>query len=399
MSALWSLLVVLPAALLAWAYVLYPLLILRIGRRRAATSALSRSPACSPAAPDAPAAPPAPRVAVLVAAWNESAHIGARVRNLLGQEYPQDRLTVLIGSDGSSDDTVAVARAAARGCGATVRVLEFAQNRGKASVLNDLAAQADADVLVFSDANTEFEPDTLRRLVAAFADPLVGAACGELLLRPAGSGGNQDHAYWNVERRLKAAESNIGGLLGANGAVYAIRRPLFRRLAADTICDDFVIAMNVAAAGWKTVYCADARAHEQTPHDEASEFHRRVRIGIGNFQALFRHPEYLLRAPWALRFTYLSHKVLRWFTPLWLLCLLIGSGMLREQPVMSLLFGLQLAGYAAALLVYLTRRALRWPAAWRGGMLFLVLNAAFVVALLRYASGAYRGSWRRTVRA
>jgi cellulose synthase/poly-beta-1,6-N-acetylglucosamine synthase-like glycosyltransferase len=310
-------------------------------------------------------------------------------------------LTVLIGSDGSTDDTVAAARAAAAAAGAnavSVRVFDFRQNRGKASVLNDLCVQVDADLLVFSDANTEFAPDALSRLTAPFADVRVGAVCGELLLRPQGTGGSQDHAYWSVERRLKAAEATIGGLLGANGGVYAIRRELFRRLEPDTICDDFVIAMNVAAAGWKNLYCAGAQAWEHTPHDEASEFHRRVRIGIGNFQALFRHPEYLLRAPWPLRFTYLSHKVLRWFTPLWLLGLLGVSAALRDQPAFGPLLWVQSAGYAAALLIYCTRR-LAWPALLRGGMLFLVLNAAFAVALVRYVRGDYRGSWRRTVRA
>lgn len=393
MNALGLVLCVLSAGLLAWTYVLYPLLILYVGSRR-------RPALCLPSvAESVPHSARLPRVTVIVAARNESIHIGARVRNLLAQDYPQELLTVLIGSDGSSDDTVAVARAAALGGAVPVHVFEFALNRGKASVLNELCAQADADLLVFSDANTGFATDALRRLVAPFADPRVGAVCGDLQLRPAAAGGSQDHAYWGVERRLKAAESTIGGLLGANGGLYAIRRNLYRRLEPDTICDDFVIAMNVAAAGWKNLYCADATAYEQAPHDEASEFHRRVRIGIGNYQALFRHPEYLLRAPWALRFTYVSHKVLRWFTPLWLLGLLAGSGLLRAQPVMGFLFGLQLAGYAAALLVYATRRVLRWPAPLRGGMLFLVLNAAFVVALLRYACGAYGGSWRRTVRA
>jgi cellulose synthase/poly-beta-1,6-N-acetylglucosamine synthase-like glycosyltransferase len=397
MQALWLALFALSAAPLLWTYLLYPLLILRIGARtRGRSDAAGLSPAPGAARGDAAV----PRVAVLVAAYNESAHIGARVHNLLQQDYPQDRLTVLIGSDGSADDTVAVARAAAAAAGAArVQVFDFPQNRGKASVLNELCALADADLLVFSDANTDFALDALRRLVAPFSDPHVGAVCGELRLRPQSSGGSQDHAYWTIERRLKAAESTIGGLLGANGGVYAIRRGLFRRLEPDTICDDFVIAMNVAAAGWKNLYLAGATAFEHTPQDEASEFHRRVRIGIGNYQALFRHPEYLFRAPWPLRFTYLSHKVLRWFTPLWLLGLLAASAGLRTQALFGLLFWLQAAGYVAALLIYLTRRLLPWPGLLRGGMLFVVLNAAFVVALVRYTRGDYRGSWRRTVRA
>lgn len=384
---------------LLWAYVIYPPLVAWLaGRARSGASgeATTSAHAAGSAAPGRHLAPEdAPRVAVLVAAYNEAIHIGERVRNLLAQDYPHDRLQVHVGSDGSSDATASLAQAAA-GDDARVFVHAWPRNRGKASVLNELAAQADADILVFTDANTVFAQDTITRLVAAFSDTRLGAVCGELRLQA--SGGNQDHAYWSIEQRLKAAESSIGGLLGANGGVYAIRRGLYRPLPPDMICDDLVIAMDVAAAGWRTRYSADAVAFELTPEDEASEFHRRVRIGIGNYQALFRRPEYLLRAPWALRFTYFSHKVLRWLTPLWLLLALVGAALLRDEPFVGVLFWLQVAGYALAAIVFATRTLLPWPAALRGGMLFVLLNAAFMVAFVRYVRGDYRGSWRRTVR-
>jgi cellulose synthase/poly-beta-1,6-N-acetylglucosamine synthase-like glycosyltransferase len=265
-------------------------------------------------------------------------------------------------------------------------------------VLNDLCAAADADLLVFTDANTEFAVDTLRILVAPFASGNVGAVCGELLLRPQKGGGSVDYAYWSIERRLKAAESALGGLLGANGGVYAIRRGLYQPLEPDMICDDFVIAMNVATAGWRNVYCAEATAVEEVPHDESIEFHRRVRIGIGNYQTLFRRPAYLFAAPWPLRLTFLSHKVLRWLTPAWLAGLLLSCALLGRNVAFGWLFALQLLGYAAAMLIYVTRRRVAWPGSLRAGMLFVVLNAAFVVAFVRFLRGNYRGSWRRTVR-
>ena len=297
-------------ALLVHSYALFPLA-LRVLARGA-------GPGEPPAAPAASA----PRVTVIVSAYNEEAHIESRIRNVLEQDYPAERLSVRVGSDGSADRTAALATALA---GPRVHVHPFAVNRGKASVLNDLvAASGDADILVFTDANTRFAPDAVRRLVEAMA-PGVGAACGELVLEKPGRGGNQDHAYWSFERRLKAAESDVGGLVGANGGIYAIRRELYEPIPPDTICDDFVISMRIASAGHGLVYAPAAVAYEDTPSDPMVEFHRRVRIGIGNYQALFEYPQFLGKSPVMLRFTYFSHKVLRWFTPHLLLCMLLTS--------------------------------------------------------------------------
>ena len=129
----------------------------------------------------------------------------------------------------------------------------FAQNRGKASVLNDLVAGAQEDIVVFSDANTFFAPDVLKKLVRHFDNPAVGGVSGELRLRH-GGGDNQDSLYWRLEQLLKFFESRIGGLLGANGAIYGIRRALWQPMPADTICDDFHVAMQVAAGGHRLVY-------------------------------------------------------------------------------------------------------------------------------------------------
>ena len=373
------------AALLMYSYIVYPILMLWMARRSQKETVLSGR--LEHAA--------LPTVVVLIAAFNEEKHIAARIENLLQQDYPEDKFKIMVGSDGSSDKTVELA---GKIVDARLRVQDFAVNRGKASVLNDLAGQATADILVFTDANTVFRRDTTRQLVMAF-DESTGAVCGDLVLETQIEGSNQDHRYWNVERRLKAAESTIGGLLGANGGVYAIRRDLFRPLRPDTICDDFVIAMNIAADGWGLKYVPAAVAYEETPTDVISEFHRRVRIGIGNYQALFRHPRYLFGGSLALSFTYFSHKVLRWLTPHLLISMLACSFLLFSDPFYQWLTILQLAGYVGAVLVFQTRNRISWPAVVRAGLFFAVLNLAFLVGFKRFVSGAYAGSWRRTERA
>lgn len=372
-------------ALLMYSYIVYPILLLGIARH-------SRTGAILGGALDHLVLP---SVTVVVAAFNEERHIAARIMNLLEQDYPADQFRVVIGSDGSSDRTVELARGIAD---VRLTVHDFGVNRGKASVLNDLVAQASTDIVVFTDANTVFNQDTVRQLVMAL-DEYTGAACGDLVLEKQLQGNNQDHRYWNFERRLKAAESLIGGLLGANGGVYAIRREYYKPLRPDTICDDFVIAMNIAVRRKGLKYVPAAVAYEITPTDVVAEYHRRVRIGIGNYQAFFRHPDYLLSGSWALSFTYFSHKVLRWFTPHLLMLVLACSFLLVADQLYQALTVVQLVGYAAAALVFLLRDRITWPGAVQAALLFIVLNLAFLVGFKRYLTADYSGGWRRTERA
>jgi len=346
-----------------------------------------------------------PEVAVVISAYNEERHISARIVNLLAQDYPADRLRIYIGSDGSRDRTGELL------CGVSdprLRAFDFAQNRGKASVLNDLVARTSESVLVFSDANTHFESDAIRRLVACFDDPAVGCVSGELRLRSA-AGDNQDGLYWRVEQVLKFFESRIGAALGANGAIYAIRRELWQPLAADTICDDFCVAMNVAAQRRRNVYEPAAWAVEETPDSIGAEYARRVRIGIGNFQALVRHPEYLLRTSAATRFAYLSHKVLRWIAPHLVIAGLAAAAALWWRAGFDLraVWGAVTLAQAAALgsagILYAFSEARARSGARLPGLLSIpaylfALNFAFLVASWRYARGDYSGSWRRTAR-
>jgi cellulose synthase/poly-beta-1,6-N-acetylglucosamine synthase-like glycosyltransferase len=346
-----------------------------------------------------------PCVAVVIAAYNEEQHIADRIRNLLQQDYPADRLRVYVGSDGSRDRTAELLRAVRD---PNVQAVEFVQNRGKASVLNDLVARTSEPLLVFSDANTRFAPDALRRLVARFADTEVGCVAGELRLLSSG-GDNQDGMYWRIEQMLKLHESRIGATLGANGAIYAIRRELWQPLAADTICDDFCVAMGVAARGHRSLYEPTAVAEEDVPASIGAEYGRRVRIGIGNFQALMRHPEYLLRTSFATRFAYLSHKVLRWLAPhLLLLGLAASAALALLGPSAGRPFWAGVAAAEAAALLLagglyllserLARSAARLPGVLAIPAFLFALNFAFLVASWRYATGSYSGSWRRTAR-
>jgi len=372
-----------------YSYLLYPLLIVAVS-----AVARRRRPLRRPDASSIAGALPPP-VAIVVSAYNEEQHIAELVTNLRSLDYPVPP-TLYIGSDGSSDRTAEIL--ATYAC-AQMRVFSFRHNRGKASVLNDLLAATTEPIIVFTDANTRLEPDALSRLVRHFDDPRVGAVCGELSLRAADSGDNVDGIYWRIERLLKASESALGVLLGANGAIYAIRRECFVPIRPDTVVDDFCIAMTVSAGGRLLIYAPEARAVEDAPAEIHDEFKRRVRIGIGNYQAFFRHPEYLFGATAIRSFAYFSHKVLRWFTPHLLLLALLTNAWLLDRPFYRALCLIQIGSYSLCLLLYVLTRNWDIPRLLRLPVFLVAMNVAFGIGFYRYVTGQYSGSWKRTVRA
>ena len=382
-SAVWC-----PLFLVVYSYAIFPALLWLMVRVRRFLRVAQKPEKTNTTSPPAD-------VACIVSAFNEERHVVARVENFLQQHDAARSLRVYVGSDGSTDATASLITGLASD---KVVAMPFEQNRGKASVLNDLVRLSAEPILVFSDANTLFEPGAISRMLAHFSDPGVGAVCGELRLLDA-RGNNQDSAYWRYEQFLKRHEAELGGLLGANGAIYAIRRSLYQPIAADTIVDDFCIAMDVVVQGHRLVYEPAAIALEDTPDTMTDEYRRRVRIGIGNFQAFFRRPAYLVKTNWATRFTYVSHKVLRWFTPHLLLLALIASSILGLQHSgYAALAALQWLAYVATWLQHTTGAAWRLPKPFDLLLFFLTLNLAFAVAFWRYSTGRYSGSWRRTER-
>jgi cellulose synthase/poly-beta-1,6-N-acetylglucosamine synthase-like glycosyltransferase len=339
-----------------------------------------------------------PHVAVVIAAYNEERFIKQRVENLLACDYPAERLSVYVGSDGSKDKTVEILSGFSD---PRVHAFPFLENRGKASVLNELLSKVTEPIVVFSDANTFFEHNAIKKLVRHFDDQAVGAVSGELRLVSKG-GDNQDSLYWKIEQLLKFFEARIGGLLGANGAIYAIRRSLWIPLEPDTICDDFCVAMSIAAKKHVLVYDPSAFATEDIPEVISEEYHRRVRIGIGNFQALVRHPEYIFSVNWATKFSYISHKVLRWLSPHLLAVSIVGSLLIAglDRNPLWLAFGLaEVFAVVVGLVFYrMSARGARLNSIFKILAFAFALNWAFVVASWRFASGNYRGSWRRTAR-
>lgn len=339
-----------------------------------------------------------PSVTFLMAAYNEADVIAETIRGVLNVDYPADRFEVVIGSDGSSDQTVAIATEVG---GNRIRVFDYRQRRGKASVLNSSIEEITSEILVLSDANTQIDPQAVRSLLRWFGDPMVGAVCGRLVLTDPLTGSNADGLYWKYETFLKICEARLDALLGANGAIYAIRRDLYAPIPPGTIVDDFVIPLLAKQkTGCRILYESEAIAREETPADVSAEFHRRSRIGAGGFQSIGMLWQMLdPRRGWV-AFAFLSHKLLRWFCPFFLIGLVI-SNLLLMLSGNPLYFGFMMAQvifYSIAAFAALIPSRHRILKPLRLATMFTSMNAALLVGFFRWIRGSQKGVWKRTER-
>ena len=338
-----------------------------------------------------------PTVSILLSAYNEQAVIGERIRNLLDLDYPQSRLEILIGSDGSTDRTCEIASLHQS---ASLLFIPFDKRRGKASVLNDLVSRAHGEIVVLTDANTFFSPDAVRELVTGlWHHPSACAVVGRLDLQAPKAGGNLDGLYWRYETHLKMLESRFGCVLGANGAIYAFRREHYQPLPPGTIVDDFLIPMLMRLrSGGQVFFIPTAMAWETSPEQVRDEFRRRVRIGTGDLQALLWTWRLLL--PWKgmVALAFLSHKVLRWFGPWFMLFGFVANLWLLDRVPFQLLFAGQLLVYGLGIAATVVFRVPILGKAATGMRYFLVLNAALLLGFVRFALGAARPYWERTPR-
>lgn len=335
-----------------------------------------------------------PSVDIIIAAYNEEACIKARIENALSQDYAGE-LQILVASDGSQDSTGQIIDSFED---IRVKAFNFEVNRGKISVLNDLVAKSTADLLVFTDANTDFNSDAVTILVESFSGN-VGAVSGELILETEDGNQNLDGLYWRYEQFLKKCESELGSLLGANGAIYALKRELYLPLPTDTIVDDFCIVMNVKKQGFDVLYNDQAIAKEEVAPSLEDEVGRRIRIGVGNYKAFFANLWALSPSQGLLSWCFWSHKVLRWFAPHLLLLALISNAMLLDIGFFRLTFIAQVLFYAIA---WHGQKKIHKGQKVRGIVaivsFFVSMNVALGQGFVRFCKGHKSGGWKRTAR-
>jgi cellulose synthase/poly-beta-1,6-N-acetylglucosamine synthase-like glycosyltransferase len=373
-------------AAIAFAYILYPaslwLLSVAFGQRASA--------------PKEPADEALPLVSLLISAYNEQTTIGDRLENALTIDYPAERLEIVVASDGSSDLTATVVRGYSD---PRIRLIDYPVRRGKADVLNAAFRELNGDIVVLSDANTLTDASALRNLVRWFRRAEVGVVCGRLVLTDPATGMNVDSLYWRYETFLKKCESRLGALLGANGAIYAIRRELFTGIRRNTLIDDFVIPLLTRLrTGCAIVYDAEAVAYEETPAAMSAEFTRRARIGTGGFQSLSVLWKLLDPRQGWIAFTFLSHKIARWLCPFFLIGAFAANLFLLSSPLYRVLFGLQIGLYLLAVLGTQSTGPRTASRCIRLMTLFAGMNLALLVGFWRWLTTEPQGAWNRTAR-
>jgi cellulose synthase/poly-beta-1,6-N-acetylglucosamine synthase-like glycosyltransferase len=335
----------------------------------------------------------APQVTVLIPAYNEASCIAATIQNKLEQDYPADKLQIIVVSDASSDGTDGIVQSyAPRG----VELLRQVTRQGKAAALNEAVRRARGEILVFSDANSQFAPDTVRRLVENFADPLVGYVTGQLHYTHADeTSGRGSSGYMRYENWLRRLETQVDSVIGVNGGVDAMRRSLYSAVPVDQITD-FVLPLQVIAAGFRVVY--DARAHscERANQEMGSEFRMRVRVALRALRGMVYARQALNPARRPLpAFCILSHKILRYLGFLFLGSAIVLNALLATRSdLYTLLLLAQLLLYLFALIglargLPRTLRALTALPTY-----FVMSNAAFAVAVLRFVRGDTLATWK-----
>ncbi len=340
--------------------------------------------------------PITPTMSLIVAAYNEERNIADRLDNALALDYPREALQIIVASDGSDDATESmVAEYAERG----VQLLRLPR-RGKIHALNDAARHATGDLLVFSDANSMYDPQALRQLARNFADPEVGGVAGNTIytqLTKSDSSSQGEDLYWSYDKWLKQMESLTGSIVSAHGAIYGIRRELFRPIMDSAVTDDFAISTLAIEQGYRLVFESEALAYEPPLPAAEREFRRKVRLMTRGLRSVLLRR--VLLNPFRYGFYSLvlfTHKVLRRLVPFILLVILASSLILSASHEIYLVAALaQILFYMLAGFGYLLRhqrfgrfRLLYIP------FFYCLANTAALIALMKVLRGDHIERWQ-----
>ncbi|MDQ3816738.1 MAG: glycosyltransferase family 2 protein, partial [Acidobacteriota bacterium] len=334
-----------------------------------------------------------PKVTVIITAYNEERDIRMKLENTLALDYPSDLLEIIVASDCSTDRTDEIAREfASRG----VRLHRQRERLGKTAAQNAAVELAQGEVILFSDATTLYNRDVLTALLPNFADETVGCVAGRLVyVDPADSSvGQGARSYWNYETFMKERESRVRSLIGVSGCLYAVRRSAYVPMYPEA-CSDFLIATKMVEQGLRAVFEPAAVCTEETNRRADKELRMRVRVITQTFTDLWRHRHMMnpLRSGFY-AVELISHKVLRYMVPLFLLLVLVSSIALAPHSLFYALVALcQIGFYAAAALSWLLERMGARNRLLALPQYFVLANLASVIAFYKFLSGERYARW------
>ena len=379
--------------MLIWTYLLYPAFVMTL-------AALKRTGKTDNIDQEGISYPDRPFVSVIMPVHNEEKVIREKTASLVASDYPASLTEFIIGSDGSTDGTERIMKDIAL-ADTRIRFVHYGRRRGKAATLNDLVSEARGDILVITDANVIFTHCTIRHLAEGFRLPALGLCDATVIPGSSDDRGitRQENFYWNFEAALKRAEGELWGAMpGPYGGCYAVRREIFPLLPENTLVDDLFVGLTVLRKGCESRNAPYAVVFEDTQPDMAAQFRRRIRIAAGSFQNLFRFGLFPSEK-FTASFAFFSHKILRWFTPLFLVIFFMTTVILSGRSDFYFwLSAIQLIFIILSALDLVLDRYGRKIRYQRYITQFLMMNAALAAGFVKAIRGIKNGIWEPTKR-
>ncbi len=381
------------ASLLVWTYLFYPALVFTL-------AAIHKKQKTKNDKRQLQAATSLPSVSVVMSLHNEEKVISEKIRSLLESEYPPELAEFLIGSDASDDSTDQILKQFAASDNRTKLHLNMVR-KGKAAMINDLVSKAKGEILIITDANVILSKNTIRFLASGFTSTGTGLCDATIISSTSPGYGvtSQENLYSTFETSLRRAEGEAwGAMTGPYGGCYAVRRDLFPIIPDNTLVDDLYVGLTVLRKGFASFNVPEAVVTEDTQPDITGQYKRRVRIAAGSFQNLFRFGPLPARK-FMPSFAFFSHKVLRWFTPLFLTLIFMTTVILSGRSVLyfCLLAGQLILILLSALDLILDRNGRKIKPA-RYVTQFLLMNAALTAGFAKAVRGIKNGIWEPTKR-
>ena len=332
-----------------------------------------------------------PYVTLIIPAHNEEKVIADKLNNALSLDYPPDKIEILLVLDGCIDRTKEIAKGFTD---SRFKIVEQDPRRGKMAALNIAIPQAKGEIIVFTDANSLYEKDAIRKLVRNFSDEKIGCACGELKYHNESLVGEGEDLYWGYEKFIKTNESSLRSLLVVNGSIYAIRKRLFDPVEA-TLADDFVVPMVIAKKGYGLVYEPEAVTLEKTAASTKEGMNQKARIIAQGLKAGFAvGPVILISGPLRV-FQFLFHKLIRWLVPIFLIIMFISNLLLLNELFYKAVFLCQALFYVLAVAGYLLEKNSIKISIFKIPLYFCVVNMASAIGIIRFLTGGIKATWEK----
>ena len=337
-------------------------------------------------------------IGVIIAAYNEENVIAQKIQSILDSDYPLEKVSIYIGSDASTDKTNELI-ASFQQNHPTIYLKVFQGRSGKAFIINQLAKECPDDIFILTDANVFFTQNTISNLVRHFSNPKTKQVCANIIKTSDKNIQIQglEKKYLWLENKIKLKESNTWGfVIGAEGGCYAIRRENYSPVPKNFFMDDFYITMSVIKNKGEVLFDDQAIVYEDLPSESSEEFKRKIRISIGNYQNLFEFKS-LLWPLWSpISFAFISHKILRWLTPFFLILIFIVSLLLVFYQDYFIYFS---AAQATLFLTPLFIPVLKKVKPILFIAHFYNMNLALLIGYFSYLKGVKSSVWQPTPRA